>query len=65
MRHRTLVVTDQNPAFGGSPTQYRHIVKTIELGALRGLEVNARLPAKRRGDNELVKVVVGLIANAH
>jgi hypothetical protein len=63
--HCTLVVTDQYPAFRGSAAQYAHVVQTIKLGALRGLEIYARLLAKRRGHNELVKVVVGLIADAH
>src|ERR1017187_5019710 len=53
------------PTFGGSAAQYGHVVKTIELGALRGLEVDAGFLAKRRGHNEPVKVVVGLIADVH
>jgi len=41
------------------------VVETIELGALRGLEVDAGLLAKCRCHDELVEVVVGLIADAH
>ena len=58
-------MADKNSAFGGSPAQYSYIVKAIELSLLRSLEVDARFLAKRRCDNELVKIVVSLKANAH
>jgi hypothetical protein len=63
--HRALVVANQNSAFGGCAAQYSHVVKTIELSALRGPKVDGRFLAKHSGHNELVKVVIGLIADAH
>ncbi len=58
-------MTHQNSALGGSAAQYSQVVKTIKLCALRGFEVDGRFLAKCRSDNELVEVVVGLIADTH
>jgi hypothetical protein len=63
--HGALVVADRNSVLGGSPAQYSHVIKTIELGVLRSFKVDTRFLTKCCGHNEPIKVVVGLIADGH
>ena len=43
--HRSLIVCDENSAFGRGPRQDRLVIEVIELSGLGGLEINIRLAA--------------------
>ena len=56
--HRSLIMGNENTPFRRGSFQHRLIIEVIKLSRPCGLEVDGRLFAKRRRNDELVQVVV-------